>query len=215
MSDNPTPPTLPEDHELAELRGRLRGQWKVERRAEEREALREHWLQRDLIGAVTEAMHRGDHVAFTLPGNRTFAGRVIAVERDYAILHIDQPTSREVAIRLPATDPAGSADPYRGPPVLVEITNSGETGVDSPLPPRDAPSTFQAVLHQYDFEQQQHPTRQIELGTTFHPDGLLCHLQAHAGDHLFAHNPSDSHHLLVAAAAITYVSWIPDQRWRT
>lgn len=90
MSDNPTPPTLPEHPELAELRGHLRGQWKAQRRTEELEALREHWLQRDLTGAVIEAMHCSNHVSFVLPRGRTFAGRVTAVGRDHGILRTDQ-----------------------------------------------------------------------------------------------------------------------------
>ena len=204
MSHDPTPPTGPEQPELAELRGRLRGQWKAERRAEEREALRAHWLQRDLIDAVAEAMNRGDHVTITLPGDRVLSGRIIATGRDYALLRTDQRPSRDFAVRLADADRRRAGDPYAGPELLVAITEG--TTTDGPVDSLDAPETFQALLHQCDFEQQASPGREVELGTTFHSRGLICRVRAHAWDHLYVHEGNGSD-VLVPVGAVMYIAW--------
>lgn len=203
MTHDPTPPTGPEQPELGELRGRLRGQWKAERRAEEREALREHWLQRDLIDAVAEAMSRGDHVTITLPGDRVLSGRIVATGRDYALLRTDQRPSRDFAVRLADPDRRRAGDPYAGPQFLVAITEG--TPAKDPVETLDAPATFQALLHQYDFEQQADPGRAIELGTTFHPRGLVCRLRAHAWDHLYVLDDNDTS-VLIPVTALTYIA---------
>ena len=204
MNNDPTQPSGPEQPELGELRGRLRGQWKAERRAEEREALREHWLQRDLIDAVTEAMHRGDHVTITLPGDRVLSGRIVATGRDYALLRTDQRPSRDFAVRLADADRRRAGDPYAGPQLLVAVTEG--TPTDGPVESPDAPATFQALLHQYDFEQQADLGRKVELGTTLHPRGLVGRLRAHAWDHLYVTDATSSH-LFVPVGAVTYIAW--------
>ena len=207
MNHDPTPPTGPEQPELGELRGRLRGQWKAERRAEEREALREHWLQRDLIDAVAEAMQRGDHVTITLPGNRVLSGRIVATGRDYALLRTDHRPSRNFAVRLTDPDRRRAGDPYAGPQLLVAVTEG--TPTDGPVESPDAPATFQALLHQYDFEQQADLRREVELGTTLHPRGIVCRLRAHAWDHLYVLQ-ADGARALIPVAALTYIAWTSD-----
>lgn len=204
MSDPPGP-ALPEDPDLGELRGRLHAQWKAERRAEEREAIREHWLQRDLVQAAADAMHRGVQVALTLPGDRTLAGHLVATGHDYALLRAEQKPTRDVAVRLTDPDRRRAGDPYTGPHVLIQITEAADS-TNPPDKPVEAPPTFQAVLHHYDFQQQTHPTREVELGTVFHPHGLICRFHAHAWDHLYVRD-RNRHQIFLPAGAVTYITW--------
>ena len=71
----------------------------------------------------------------------------------------------------------------------------------------ETPATFQALVHQYDFEQQANPGREVELGTTFHPRGLSCRLRAHAWDHLYVLQ-ADGARVLIPVGALTYIAWI-------
>lgn len=201
MSDDPPTPHLPtDDPDLAELRGRMRGQWKAERRAHEHEARREHWQNRDLVDAVRDAMHHGDHIAVHLPGSRTIAGHLVATGGDYALVRAPHPPHREYGIRL-----AGAATgPYTGPQLSIEVI-PGDPSAPAPER-RDVPPTFQALLQQYDFHQQANPRRQVEIGTTLHPRGLRCTLQAHAGDHLCIHDADGRTHLIPTATLI-YIAW--------
>ena len=151
-------------------------------------------------------MHRGDHVTLTLPGDRVLSGRIVATGRDYAVLRTNQRPSRDFAVRLADADRRRAGDPYAGPQVLIALAEGAP--IEDPVESLDAPATFQALLHQYDFEQQADPGREVELGTTFHPRGLVCRLRAHAWDHLYVvHDNGTS--VLIPVAALTYIAWTP------
>ena len=209
MSDDTPQPPSADDRELGELRGRLRGRWKAERRAEEREAVREHWLERNLIGAVADAMRRGSRITVHLPGGRTLTGHVTACGRDYALLRQDHQPPREVAVRLADHIGINEGDPYTGPHLFIVI-DEARRATTPPRPLAEPPATFQAILHQYDFAQQAEPLREIELGTLFHPQGLICHLRAHAWDHLYVED-RNHHQLLIPATTVTYIAWTAAQ----
>lgn len=207
MTDNDHPAA--DDLELGELRGRLRGRWKAERRAHEREALHEHWTERDLIDAVGETMDRGDEVAIHLPGSRTLTGQIAGVGRDYALLRSTQAPTRDYAVRLGAST---NGDPYGKPVLYVEILGSAHA--DSvPARTPDLPPTFQAVLQQHDFLQQENPQRRTEIGTVLHPRGVQCVLHAHAGDHLYVRD-EHGHDILLPVVAITYIMAVPPRDHR-
>lgn len=194
------PDTPADDLEVAELRGRLRGRWKAERREHEREALHEHWAQRTLLDAVRESMDRGDHIAIHLPGPRTLTGHIVGVGQDYAFLRSTSTPVREYAVRLSA--PA-AANPYGGPLLYVEILANHANS--APPAPDDLPPTFQAVLQQHAFHHQQDPQLTAEIGAHLHPRGLAATIMAHAGDHLYVHEPQ-GRDLLLPVACITYVA---------
>lgn len=200
MADNNDPPAA-DNLELAELRGRMRGRWKAQRREHEREALHEHWAQRTLIDAVRESMDRGDQVAVHLPGPRTLTGHITGVGRDYALLTSPR-SAADYAIRL--TDPTDTTSPYTGPHYFLEIL--AKDGASTPSPLKDLPQTFQAVLQQLAFSHQEDAQLVAEIGTAFHTPGFRCRIKAHAGDHLYL-TEGNGRDLLLPAATITYTNW--------
>lgn len=202
MTQHPGPPD--QELELAELRGRLRGRWKAERRDQEREALHEHWQQRDLIDAVIESMHRGDEVAFHFPAPRTLRGYILSVGRDYATLREAAAPHREYAIRLPRRGLAADSDAYSAPHVAFEVLRRA-SHVWGENPEIMCP-TFQAVLQEFDFTQQAAPHRLAELATTFHVEPWLGTFQAHTGDHVYLRS-RDGRELFIPASTIASVAW--------
>lgn len=199
MADHDTPA---DGLEVAELRGRLRGRWKAERREHEREALHEHWAQRTLVDAVGESMDRGDHIAVHLPGPRTLTGHIAGVGQDYASLRSTSTPVREYSVRLCA--PA-AANPYGGPLLYVEILANHATSTPPAPALDDLPPTFQAVLQQHAFHHQQDSQLVAEIGTAFHPRGLIATIKVHAGDHLYVHG-QQGRDVLLPAGLITYIS---------
>jgi len=199
-----TDPRSEEELEAAELRGRLRGRWKAERRVQEHEALHEHRASRDLVDALRETMARGDEVVVHLAAARPLTGEITAVGQDYVAVRPTGSTGRERHIRLPVVDASAS------PQLCIEIRPRQATRrTESSSEP--SPPTFQGVLQQYDFHQQADPLRSVEVGTTLQPDPVRCTLLAHAGDHLVV-KLSEGHEMLVPVGMVTYIAWAPSER---
>lgn len=199
-----TDPRSEEELEAAELRGRLRGRWKAERRVQEHEALHEHRASRDLVDALRETMARGDEVVVHLAAARPLTGQITAVGQDYVAVRPTSSAHMERHIQLPVADAPTSAQ------LCFEIRPGQATrSTESSFEP--SPPTFQGVLQQYDFHQQADPLRSVEIGTTLQADPVRCTLLAHAGDHLVVKLP-EGHEMLVPVRVVTYIAWASSER---
>lgn len=185
------------------MRLRIRATLRSERRAGEREAIREQWSQRSLVDVAVEAMHRGDEVGVRLSGARTIRGAIIDAGRDYAVVDTG---AQRIAVRLAGLGPDGDLRRYDSPPVQIEITSrahGGGTKASGKSP------TFASLIAEYDAAQQLHPDRIVEIGTTLRPDPLLGRVRARAWDHVYLRDLQDRE-VFVALATMSYIAWADD-----
>jgi hypothetical protein len=189
------------ERELEDLAARVRAEGRAERRQVELEAVRERWRSRRFVEAVQEAMRRGDEVTVVLPGGRKLQGLVVDAGVDFATLWA---AGRGVSVHLSAGVQSEFGDPYQPPLVMVTIRRRSRSGGTNPS--RRTPS-FQALLHQYDFEQRYlRPGRYVEVGTLLERDPVVGRIEVHAWDHLYLRT-EDGSEVFVPVAAITTIAW--------
>jgi hypothetical protein len=194
------------DRELDALAARVRAENRAERRQAELEAVRERWRSRRFVEAVQEAMRRGDELTVWLPPGRRLRGVVVDAGVDFATL---DDSGRRISVHLAAGVQTDFGDPYQPPLVVVAIAHRSRSGGTNPS--RRTPS-FQALLHQFDFEQRYlRPTRHVEVSTLLDADPLVGRIEVHAWDHLYL-RATDGSEVFVPVAAITTIAWADDAR---
>lgn len=189
------------ESELADLSARVRAEHRAERREQELEAVRERWRSRSFVEAVHEAMRRGDEVRVTLPAGRRVEGLVVDAGADFATLDTG---GGRVSVHLAAGVRSDFGDPYQPPLAMVSIRSRSRSGGTNAS--RRTPS-FQALLHQYDFEQRYlRPTQLVVVGTALDAQPIVGHIEVHAWDHLYLRTREGAE-VFVPVAAITTIAW--------
>lgn len=195
------------DRELDALAARYRAEHRADRRQAELEAVRERWRSRGFVEAVQEAMRHGDELTVWLPAGRRVRGMVVDSGVDFATL--EGPDAQRTSVHLAAGVQTEFGDPYQPPLAIVAVTRRATSGGTNPS--RRTPS-FQALLHQFDFEQRYlRPTRLVEVGTLLDPEPFSGRIEAHAWDHLYLRTIDDTE-TFIPVAAITTIAWADDSR---
>lgn len=189
------------EHELADLSARVRAEHRAERRAQELEAVRERWRSRSFVEAVQEAMRRGDEVRISLPVGRRVEGLVVDAGTDFATVETG---AGRVSVHLAAGVRSDFGEAYQPPLAMVTIRSRSRSGGTNAS--RRTPS-FQALLHQFDFEQRYlRPAQQVVVGTALDPQPVVGRIEVHAWDHLYLRS-RDGAEVFVPVAAITTIAW--------
>ncbi len=152
--------------------------------------------------AVHEALRRGDELRVWLPGGQRLDGVVIDAGVDFATLRSGD---RQVSVHLSAGVQTEFGDPYQPPLVMVSVRHRSRSGGTNPS--RRTPS-FQALLHQFDFEQRYlRPSAFVSVGTVLDREPVLGRIEVHAWDHLYLRG-RDGEEIFVPVAAISTIAWV-------
>ena len=176
-----------DEHELAV---RLRGEYREERRAAERDALALRWAERSVVDVVHELARRGDPVAVHYHDLR-LQGRIEDAGRDWFAL---RDRGELVTVHLPAGEPG------RWPE--LEIVGRATAGGCTPSG-RDP--TFLARLRSVVFAQHLDPRRRLRVLTGARDGHLEVEVLACSADHLYARDREREY--VLPLAGIRCIGW--------
>jgi len=189
------------EREFDALTARVRAEHRAERRQLELEAVHERLRARGFDDVIAEALRRGDELAVSLPGGRRVRGLVVDAGADFATL---QAGDRLIGVHLAAGIQQEFGEPYQPPLAVLRISRRSRSGGTNPS---GRTPSFQALLHQYDFEQRYlRPSALVEVGTLVEPDPIIGRIEAHAWDHLYLRS-DDGTEVFIPVAAITTIAW--------